>query len=205
MAKKTTLSKARQEEYRLAVQRVNKQMRRLEKHYGMQEGSKLYSTAYVGIQKYIKKHFGEQKTFSKEMPADMNIFRSRINAIRRFYEKPSSTLSGMHTVYEKHAVTLSRIFSDSEKTVKITADDLKDFFDNGLWKAVEDKYGSGKTMRYWRTIERQKGRIIEQLNQGKKVTLRGKYAKDVNSLGLDSMLREYLIGQNVIPEEGVNE
>lgn len=187
MARKTTLSPAQQEEYRLAVQRINKQLRRMEKHYGMEEGSKLYSTAYASAMRDIKSEWGDQKRFGKAMPKNMNEFRKRMNMIRNFYDKPSATLSGIKTIYKKHAETMTQKFG-----VTITSGDLQSFFDSGVGKELFRAYGSGKAMRYWKTIVRQKDWIIKKLNEGKKVTVRGRYAKDVEALGLDDMLREYL-------------
>lgn len=186
---KTTLSKEMQSEYRRAVQRVNKQLYRLEKAYAGKP-DQLQATAYSGIMRDIKKEFGDQKRFGKGMPKNMNEFRKRMNIINRFYEKPSATLSGMKNVYSKRAATLSK-----KLNTKLTTEDLKNFFDSGLWKALSDRFGSGKAMRYWKTIEKQKQRVVDQLNAGKKVTFRGALAKDINQMGLDSMLRDYLEGR----------
>lgn len=183
---KTTLSPEMQENYRREVQRVNKQLYRLEKAYA-DKPEKLMETAYGSIMRDIKAEFGDQKRFGKSMPANMNEYRKRMNIIQRFYDKPTSTLSGTRRVYENRAETLS-----GKLGVNVTADDLKAFFDNGLWASLRGKYDSAKSVKYWATIERQRDRAIKQLREGKKVTFRGRYAKDVNSIGLDEMLRSYL-------------
>lgn len=183
---KTTLSAEMQKNYIRAVQRVNKQLYRLEKAY-VDNPEKLMETAYSSIQRDIKAEFGDQKRFGRGMPANVNEYRKRMNIIQRFYDKPTSTLSGMKRVYEGRAKTLS-----AKLGVTVTADDLKAFFDSGLWKSLYDHFGSAKALKYWSTVEKQKERVIQQLNSGQKVTFRGRYAGDINKLGIDSMLRDYL-------------
>lgn len=184
---KTTLSAELQANYRREVKRVNTQLGRLEAAYKGRE-DKLMETAYFSIMRDIKKEFGEDRNrFRYKMPANMNQYRKRMNIIQRFYDKPTSTLTGTRNVYEKRAETLS-----GKLGTQVTADDLKSFFDSGLWKSLYDHFGSAKAMKYWSTIEKQKERAIQQLNAGQKVTFRGRYAGDINKLGIDSMLRDYL-------------
>ena len=191
----TTLSAELQANYRREVQRVNKQLGRLEEAYKGRE-DKLMETAYFSIMRDIKKEFGEDRNrFRYKMPANMNKYRKRMNIIRRFYDKPTSTLSGAKRVYEGRAETLS-----GKLGVNVTADDLKAFFDSGLWAALRGKYDSGKAVKYWATVEHQRDRMIQQLREGKKVTFRGRYAKDVNSLGLNEMLRSYLSDMGIDAE-----
>lgn len=189
--KKTTLSQELQDAYKREVQRVNKQLYRLEKAYAG-DPERLMETAYGTLMRDIKAEFGDQKRFGKGMPANIKEMRKRLNMIRRFYEKPSATLSGMKNVYGKRAATLSKKIGKT-----FTADDLKNFFDTGIFKALKDRFGSAKAMKYWKTIEVQKDRIAKQLEEGKKVTFRGRLAKDLNeygeAIGLDDMLREYLM------------
>lgn len=193
MAKrKTTLSDELQAQYKREVARVNKQLYRLEKAYAGNP-DKLMETAYGTIMRDIKAEFGEQKRFGKAMPENLKQFRKRMNIISRFYDKPSATLNGMRRVYSERAATLSKKIGKT-----FTAEDLKDFFDSGIFSALMDRlnFGSGKAMKYWKTIEVQRERVIKQLEEGKKVTFRGRLAKDLNqageAIGLDNMLREYL-------------
>ena len=184
--KKTTLSPELQSMYKREVARVNKQLYRLEKALA-DKPERLAESAYGTLMKEIKKQFGEQKRFGKEMPADINVFRKRMNIIKRFYEKPSATLSGWRGVHQRRAETYTHKLG-----INVTADDLKDFFESGLWKALLDRFGSAKAIKYWKTVEKQKDRVVQQLNEGKKVTFRGRLAKDINEMGVDSLLREYL-------------
>lgn len=198
--KKTTLTEEQQALYRREVERVNKQLYRLRIAY-KDRPDKLMETAYAKMMRDIKSEFGEQKTFGRSIPENLNVFRSRLNMIRDFYSKPSATLSGLRNVYEKRAATLSEMIGQ-----KFSADDLKNFFDTGIYKALEDRFGSAKAMKYWKTIEKQKGRIAEQLREGKKISFRGRIAKDLNvyihqeaqsefGVEFDELLRGYILGE----------
>ena len=199
MAKrKTTLSDELQAQYKREVARVNKQLYRLEKAYAGNP-DKLMETAYGTIQRDIKAEFGEQKRFGKAMPENLKQFRKRMNIISRFYDKPSATLSGMKNVYGKRAATLSKKLGKH-----FTADDLKNFFDTGIFKALTDRFGSAKAMKYWKTIEVQRDRVAKHLEEGKKVSFRGRLAKEINlfvnqeakemyGVEFDAMLRDYLL------------
>lgn len=184
--KKTTLSPELQAMYKREVARVNKQLYRLEKALAGKP-ERLAESAYGTLMKEIKKEFGEQRRFGKGIPANVNIYHKRMNMIRRFYEKPSATLSGWRGVHQKRAETYTKKLG-----MNLTADDLKDFFESGLWKELLDRFGSAKAIKYWKTVEKQKDRIVQQLNEGKKVTFRGRLAKDINEMGVDDLLREYL-------------
>lgn len=188
--KKTTLSDELQAQYKREVARVNKQLYRLEKHYA-DRPEFLAQSAYGTLMKDIKREFGEQRRFGKAMPANMAQLRKRLNMIRRFYEKPSATVAGMKKVYAKRAATFSKKFG-----VTITADEMKDFFENGLWQALTKEYGSAKSVKFWKTIEVQRERIMKQFEEGKKITFQGRIAADINAFveetNFDELLREYL-------------
>ena len=92
--KKTTLSQELQDAYKREVQRVNKQLYRLEKAYAG-DPERLMETAYGTLMRDIKAEFGDQKRFGKGMPANIKEMRKRLNMIRRFYEKPSDALKNL--------------------------------------------------------------------------------------------------------------
>lgn len=194
MAKRNTkLTAEQQEHYRLEVQRINKQLYRLEKHYA-ETGENIYATAYVGAMRDIKAFFGDQKRYSKTIPETVREYQKIINSIKRFYSKPSATLSGMANVYGKRAKTWSK-----KMKANITADDMRDIFESGLYKAFADVYGSATVLRAIGMVERQAGRIEELLREGKKVYFIGKGVKDLNDLlgevkDLDAVLRRYYEG-----------
>lgn len=176
MAKrKTTLTDEMQELYRKEVQRINKQLYRLEKHYAKTDGN-IMATAYKGIMRDIKAFFGDQKRFSKSMPVTVREYQKRMNAIRRFYEKPSSTLTGTKNVFQKRAESLS-----TKSGSKITSEQLMALFETGLFKQlVKDTFGYVTGVKAIGRIQRQGERILRDLEQGKKITFLGRGAGELN-------------------------
>lgn len=191
---KTLLSETQQREYRKAVQRVNKQLYRLEKHY-TSSGENIMATAYGSLMRDIKSFFGEQKRFSKSMPKTVREFQKYMNAINRFYSKPSATLSGMANVYGKRAKTWSKRMG-----ANITADQMKNVFESGLYKELSDAFGSKTALKKLGFIQRQRERIMKQLEEGKKISFLGTNAKELNDIvndstfNFDKVLRAYYEG-----------
>ena len=193
MAKKK-LTEAQKADYRRAVNRINKQLYRLEQHYA-ETGEDITKTAYVSVMRDIKSFFGEgKKRFSKVIPDGIRKYQKIMNAIKRFYEKPSSTISGMANVYSKRAKTWSK-----KMNADITADDMKDIFESGLYRELANHYGSATVLKKIGMIERQAERIKELVKQKKKIYFLGSGAKELNDdlaedIALDSVLRRYYEG-----------
>lgn len=173
---------------------MNKQLYRLEKHYAS-TGENIMATAYGSLMRDIKSFFGEQKRFSKSMPKTVREFQKYINAINRFYSKPSATLSGMANVYGKRAKTWSKRMG-----ANITADQMKNVFESGLYKELSDAFGSKTALKKLGFIQRQRDRILKQLEEGKKISFLGTGAKELNEIvndpnfQFDSVLRRYYEG-----------
>ena len=183
---RTSLSPAQQKQYRTAVERVNKQLYRLEKSAAA-TGENILDYAYKNIQRDIKSFFGDQKRFSKAMPKTMREFQKRMNAINRFYSMPTSTVSGMKKVYKKRAESISKRMG-----VTVTADQLKKVFETGLFRELYQQYGSKTAMKMIGAIEKQKDKILDQMAAGEKIKFSGEYSRRLNSAGVDDILERYL-------------
>ena len=190
--KKTTLSPELQATYKREVARVNKQLYRLEKHYA-KTGENIMATAYSGILRDIKSFFGEQKRFGKGMPATMREYQKRMNAIRRFYDKPTSTITGKKTVFERRAEGLSRATGS-----KIDPEQLAALFESGLFRQlIKETFGYVTAKKAIGFIQRQGPRIVKDLQQGKKMVFLGRGAATLNNALLEdpemtNMLERYL-------------
>ena len=100
------------EEYLTAIERINKQLYRLEK-YAKRSGEKITDYAYKLAMYDIKDIFGytstkkERKRFSKKLPLtktgtlDQKHAMKVMNAINRFYDLPTAKISGMKEIYER--------------------------------------------------------------------------------------------------------
>ena len=192
--KQTTLTVEQQKEYFRAVERVNKQMQRLEK-YEKTHGGKITQYAYRVLQADIKQFFGEgKKRFSRtDVPRDYRSFIARMNAIESFYKMPTSTISGNKKIYEKRAVTLS-----GKMGVEISGDQLRKVFESGLFDALIEHYGSATTLRAVGEIETQKEDLLEQLKKGEGITFSGDVLERLNeeelSQEFNDILSNYLKG-----------
>ena len=190
--KKTSLSPELQATYKREVARVNKQLYRLEKHYE-KTGENIMATAYAGLMRDIKSFFGDQKRFSKAMPATVREYQKRMNAIRRFYEKPTSTITGKKTVFERRAEGLSRATGSN-----IDPEQLAAMFETGLFRQlVKETFGYVSAKKAIGFIQRQSERIAKDLQQGKKIVFRGRGAGVMNTKleedpEMTNMLERYL-------------
>lgn len=190
--KKTTLSADQQAAYKREVARVNKQLYRLEKHYE-KTGENIMATAYAGLMRDIKSFFGDQKRFGKAMPATVREYQKRMNAIRRFYDKPTATITGKKTVFQRRAEGLSRATGS-----KIDADQLAALFETGLFRQlIQETFGYVSAKKAIGFIQRQGERIAKDLQQGKKITFRGAGAAILNTRmeedpAATNMLERYL-------------
>lgn len=150
-------------EYTRAVNRINKQMQRLEK--AAKGGRKVLEYAYRGARTSIKELFGEyteqgkvRTRFSSTLPKTVGDYQSVMNAINNFYSKPTSTLTGFKQIYEKRAAKLSELYK-----TKITPQQLQDLFDSGLWDAIYEHYGSETTMQMAIEVESKRDVIQKKL------------------------------------------
>lgn len=208
------------EEYLTAIERINKQLYRLEK-YAKRSGEKITDYAYKLAMYDIKDIFGytstkkERKRFSKKLPLtktgtlDQKHAMKVMNAINRFYDLPTAKISGMKEIYEKRAQTLS------EKRLKIgkfdkegnliegqsiTGMQLKKLFDSGLWDQLtrKGKYTSKTAMRIIGQLIQDKEHLLEQIdkNAEKIVVNDSIYNKKLGKLFADNpdKLEEFLSG-----------
>lgn len=151
-------------EYTRQVNRINKQLQRLEG--AAKKGRRVLNYAYRGAMLDIKELFGEvtkggkkRKRFSTALPSTVAEYQAIINAIEDFYKSPTSTLSGFSQLYAKRAATISERYNTD-----ITASDLENIFESGLWDAISESYGSDTTMQMAIEVQDKKELIAESLD-----------------------------------------
>ena len=87
--------------------------------------------------------------------------------MERFREMPSSTKSGLHTVYDN----MAKSFSEGAGT-EITADDLAGVFETGLWDTmISAGFGSETTRRVIGTIKENKEKLKKLRKQKRAMRL----------------------------------
>lgn len=191
-------------EYVKQVNRINKQLQRLEKRATSKTkyapsmgGNKILNYAYRGAMIDIKELFGEttaggkqRKRFSKALPANVAEYQAVMNAIKSFYDKPTSTLTGIAKVYKRRAKALSQKYN-----IDITADELADIFDSGLWDAIANNYGSETTMEMVIEVREKSQEIKEKLKRGEAIEWSSDYSDNFENISdLNSILERYLKG-----------
>lgn len=196
--KKSYLSESEKKRYVQEVWRINKQLQRLEAKY-QKTGKNIWETAYKGIIRDIESIYGTGARRFRDsemwMPTTRRQYMKRMNMIRRFYEKPSSTIHGMRAVYEKRANTWSK-----RMNAKITPELMMKVFETGLYKELTDAFGSKTALKKLGFILRQKDRIMKLMEKGEKIYFLGTGAKELNDIinspefNLDSALRNFYEG-----------
>lgn len=182
-------------EYTRAVERINKQMQRLEK--AAKGGRKVLNYAYKGARISIIELFGEytpqgkiRTRFSRTLPKNVAEYQAVMNAIKDFYSKPTSTLKGFTQIYSKRAETISEKYG-----VSVTPDQLAKIFDTGLWDAIADTYGSETTMEMALEVQQKADEIKEKLKKGEAIEWSSTYKESFESIkGLNAVLEGYLKG-----------
>lgn len=175
--KHTTLTQEQQETYFRAVERVNKQMQRLEK-YQAKHGGKITQYAYKVLQADIKQFFGPgKKRFSRtDIPRDMRSYLARMNAIEAFYKMPTATITGHKEIFDKRAVSLSmKIGKD------ISGDQLRKVFETGLFDQLMEHYGSETSLQAIKEIDENKDDLLEQINSGDKIVYKSEILQRLNT------------------------
>lgn len=188
MAVKYERARELQEEYNRLAKQVNTRMTKLEKLARNPEYSVVLSYAYSNLRADMKalgisgnrfKHnidkLPPEKVNKREL-AKLN------NVLRNFLDLPTSTKGGIDKIYNKRAKSLSKRYN-----ADFTADDMKEFFDSGLWKKLSQAYGSDMTMKVIASVQRNAKEITAEIEkarrQHKKITISA--LKDAEGLNLD--------------------
>lgn len=127
--------------YRRIAKVADQRLVRLEK-LATQEGfGNAKQWAYRRAMSDIETWSGEGATrFNTKPPEDMQALRAKINDIKTFLGKPSSTKSGIKAVYQKRIDTLNK-----NHNTNFTINDIIKLFGDGNLDEVLDKLGGSDT------------------------------------------------------------
>lgn len=180
--KRTTLTEEQQKTYFRAVEKVNRQLRRLAAHE-REKGGKITQYAYRVLQADIKSFFGPgKKRFSTtDVPRDMRSYIARMNAIEAFYRMPTATLTGSKQIYDKRAASLSQSIG-----LEMSGDQLRRVFESGLFDQLMRVYGSATALKAVGEITETRKNIKEQLDAGQKIIFSGEAAELLNTPEISS-------------------
>lgn len=189
-------------ELRREVAAANKAIDRLRSYAERTGDTSILNYAYAGAQADIKRlggraaasgHFTTEVKRTKSGAVNVSDLQKKLNAARRFREKPTSSIRRTGAIYNKRAETFSK-----KAKANISSDDLKKMFESGLWDQLKNQYGSKTAQKMIGKIQQQRDELKRQLEQGERITFRGEYGRRLNTVFREDsdILERYLNVEN---------
>lgn len=166
MAKKQTYDDL-VKEYRKLAKRADQRLVRLEKLSTQKDFKQVKQWAYKNaVTDALEWGASPSKPrFNIAPPKSTISLKAKIQDIKNFLEKPTSTRSGIIDVYEQKAQTLNEKYK--EYGLNLNWSDVGTFFESSLYKKLSKKYSSGTVIRAIATIKKNEGKVIKDFDQHK--------------------------------------
>lgn len=166
MAKKQTYNDL-VKEYRKLAKRADQRLVRLEKLSTQKDFKQVKQWAYKNaVTDALEWGASPDKPrFNIKPPSSTISLKAKIQDIKNFLEKPTSTRSGIIDVYEQKAQTLNEKYKDYG--LNLNWSDVGTFFESSLYKKLSKKYSSGTVIRAIATIKKNEGKVIKDFDQHK--------------------------------------
>lgn len=165
--KNTTLNDAMLKEYITLAKRADQRMVRLErlsKKDSIYEGAKAY--AYKRAQSDLSRWAGRNRVDSTK-PLRFNTkvlsqkeLEMRLKDVKRFLESPTSTTKGIKAKYNKTVKTIKERYD-----VDMTPEQLANYFESGIAKKFDEKYGSKTALKSLGIIQKSKAQTTQELKK----------------------------------------
>lgn len=150
--------------YRRLAKQADQRLVRLKQLSSKEGYENVNKYAYARAMKDIKQWSGEKaERFNTKPPKNANSVRAKIADIRNFLEAPTSTKSGIETVYKHKADILNEKYGTQFKWT-----DLANYFDEAKNSKSDGKYGSDTMLKAVAEIQKQSETIVKQIKQHKK-------------------------------------
>ena len=189
--KNTPLNDAMLKEYITLAKRADQRMVRLErlsKKDSIYEGAKAY--AYKRAQSDLSRWVGRTKVDSNK-PLRFNVkvssqkeLEMRLKDVKRFLESPTSTPKGIKAKYNKTVKTIKERYG-----VDMTPEQLANYFESGIAKKFDEKYGSKTALKSLGIIQKSKAQTTQELKKSIETIETG--ADDVIKQKATKMFRYY--------------
>ena len=125
-------------DYRSLAKKADQRLVRIEKYSEQEHYKGMKTYAYARAQKDIQAWSGGAATrFNTAPPKNVQQLQAKINDIKEFLAMPTSTKSGVTSIYKKRADTINKKYG-----TKFKWQDLANFFESDLFKKLDSKYGS---------------------------------------------------------------
>lgn len=166
MAKKQTYDDL-VKEYRKLAKRADQRLVRLEKLSTQKDFKQVKQWAYKNaVTDALEWGASPNKPrFNIAPPKSTISLKAKIQDIKNFLEKPTSTRSGIIDVYEQKAQTLNEKYKDYG--LNLNWSDVGTFFESSLYKKLSKKYSSGTVIRAIATIKQNESKVIKDFDQHK--------------------------------------
>ena len=154
-------------EYRKLAKRADQRLVRLEKLSTQKDFKQVKQWAYKNaVTDALEWGASPSKPrFNIAPPKSTISLKAKIQDIKNFLEKPTSTRSGIIDVYEQKAQTLNEKYK--EYGLNLNWSDVGTFFESSLYKKLSKKYSSGTVIRAIATIKKNEGKVIKDFDQHK--------------------------------------
>lgn len=166
MAKKQTYNDL-VKEYRKLAKRADQRLVRLEKLSTQKNFKQVKQWAYKNaVTDALQWGANVNKPRFNIAPPESTIsLKAKIQDIKNFLEKPTSSKSGIIDVYQRKADTLNEKYK--EYGLNLNWSDVGDFFESALYKKLQKSYGSGTVIKAIATIKQNEAQVLNDFNKHK--------------------------------------
>ena len=134
-----------------------------------------YRRARLDITKWNGGKSPELYRFNANMPKDPEKLLAKINDIKTFLTRPTSTKKGITEVYKKRAETINRKFGTN-----FSWQQMAKYFQSGAAEYWDSKYGSKTALRVMAVFQKNKDKIMKAVG---KVDI-----KDIDTTGASNVV-----------------
>lgn len=154
-------------EYRKLAKRADQRLVRLEKLSKQKDFKQVKQWAYKNaVTDALEWGASVNKPrFNIAPPKSTTSLKAKIQDIKNFLEKPTSTRSGIIQVYETKAQTLNDKYR--EYGLNLSWSDVGTFFESTLYKKLSKKYSSGTVIKAIATMKQNEGQLLKDFAQHK--------------------------------------
>lgn len=154
-------------EYRKLAKRADQRLVRLEKLSGQKNFKQVKQWAYKNAVTDALQWGANPKKprFNIEPPKDKNgdistnMLKAKIQDIKNFLEKPSSTKAGIIQIYQKKADTLNKKYADYG--LNLSWSDVGDLFESKLYKKLDSSLTSGTRIKAIAIMKNNEAEILQ--------------------------------------------
>lgn len=154
-------------EYRKLAKRADQRLVRLEKLSTQKDFKQVKQWAYKNAVTDALQWGAnpEKPRFNIKPPKSTVSLKAKIQDIKNFLEKPTSTKAGIIKIYDKKAQTLNEKYK--EYGLDLSWSDVGTFFESKLYKKLAKQYSSGTVIKAIATLKQNEGELLKDFQQHK--------------------------------------